>query len=38
LDSVLRKVDAVTSEALQRVANDLFDERRFSTVVIRPTR
>ena len=38
LESVLRKVDAVTSEALQRVANDLFDERRFSTVVIRPPR
>jgi len=37
LDSVLKKVEAVTSEAIQRVATDLFDERRFSTVIIRPS-
>jgi len=37
LDSVLRKVDAVTSEEIQKVAVDLFDLDRFSTVVIRPS-
>ena len=37
LDSVLKKVGAVTSEAIQRVATDLFDERRCSTVIIRPS-
>ncbi|MBI4535635.1 MAG: insulinase family protein, partial [Ignavibacteriae bacterium] len=36
LDSVLKKVDAVTPESINRVANDLFREPRFSTVVIRP--
>jgi predicted Zn-dependent peptidase len=37
LDSVLRKVDAVTPGAIRNVAADLFDERRFSTVIIRPS-
>ncbi|MER3523784.1 MAG: insulinase family protein [Ignavibacteria bacterium] len=37
LDAILKKVDAVTPEAIQLVANDLFDEERFSTVVIRPS-
>ena len=37
LDSVLKKVDAVTAEAIHRVANDLFDEKQFATVVIRPS-
>jgi len=37
LDDVLKKVEAVTSAAMQRVAVDLFDERRFSTVIIRPS-
>lgn len=36
LDSILRKVDAVTQDSIVRVANDLFKEERFSTVVIRP--
>jgi predicted Zn-dependent peptidase len=36
LDSILRKVDAVSPESVQRVAFDLFRESRFSTVVIRP--
>ncbi|MEW6510646.1 MAG: pitrilysin family protein [Bacteroidota bacterium] len=37
IDSVLAKVDAVTSKDIQNVALDLFDERRFSTVIIRPS-
>jgi predicted Zn-dependent peptidase len=37
LDSVLKKVDAVTSEEIQKVACDLFDLDRFSTVIIRPS-
>ncbi|MDL1893332.1 insulinase family protein, partial [Sphingobacteriales bacterium CHB3] len=37
LDSILRKVDAVTPEAIQRVAADLFKEEKFSTVIIRPS-
>jgi len=37
LDTMIRRVDAVTPEAIMRVANDLFDERLFSTVVIRPS-
>ncbi len=36
LDSVLKKVDEVTAESIQAVANDLFDKREFSTAVIRP--
>jgi predicted Zn-dependent peptidase len=37
LDSIIRKVNAVTSEAIIGVANDLFDQETFSTVVIRPS-
>ncbi len=37
LDSILRKIEAVTPEAIQRVAGDLFDESVFSTVIIRPS-
>jgi predicted Zn-dependent peptidase len=37
LDSILKKVDAVTPDAIRTVANDLFHEAEFSTVVIRPT-
>jgi predicted Zn-dependent peptidase len=37
LDSVLKKVDAVTPEEIQEVAVDLFDLDRFSTVIIRPS-
>ncbi len=36
LDSILRKIDAVTPGAIQKVANDLFHRRNFSTVVVRP--
>lgn len=36
LDTILKKVDAVTPEAIQRVANNLFHEDGFSTVIIRP--
>lgn len=37
LDSILAKVQAVTPEAIRRVANDLFEKDRFTTVVIRPS-
>lgn len=37
LDTILKKIDAVTPEAIQLVANDLFNEEKFSTVVIRPS-
>jgi len=37
LDSVLKKVDAVTSADIRQVAEDLFDLDRFSTVIIRPS-
>jgi len=37
LDSILKKVDAVTPESVMRVASDLFSEERFSTVIIRPS-
>jgi predicted Zn-dependent peptidase len=37
LDSILERVDAVTSEDIHRVANDVFDEKRFSAVIIRPS-
>jgi predicted Zn-dependent peptidase len=36
LDSILRKIDAVTPEEIREVANDLFHPESFSTVVIRP--
>ncbi len=37
LDSIITKVNAVTPESIQRVANDLFDPGKFSTVIIRPS-
>jgi predicted Zn-dependent peptidase len=37
VESVLRHVDAVTAEGVQRVARDLFRDDEFSTVVIRPS-
>lgn len=37
LDAIIKSVDAVTSEGIQRTAADVFDRRRFSTVVIRPS-
>ncbi len=36
LDTILKKVDAVTSESIQNAANDLFKEEKFSTVIVRP--
>jgi predicted Zn-dependent peptidase len=36
LDAVLKKVDAVRAADIQRVANDILERRRFSTIVIRP--
>jgi len=36
LDTILKKVDAVTPEAIHRVANNLFNKDGFSTVIIRP--
>ncbi len=37
LDEILRKIDAVTPEAVQRVANRLFHRQELSTVIIRPS-
>jgi len=37
LDAVLARVDGVTSDRMQRVANDLFVEENFSTVFVRPS-
>lgn len=37
LDSILKKIDAVTPEAINHMANDLLDDKLFSTVIIRPT-
>jgi len=37
LDTVLKRIDGVTPEAIRDVAVDLFDESAFSTVVIRPS-
>ncbi|MEO8167996.1 MAG: pitrilysin family protein [bacterium] len=37
LDTILKKVDAVTPDSIQRVAIDLFKEEKFSTVIIRPS-
>ncbi len=37
LDAILKKVNAVTPEAIHRVANDLLRVDRLSTVVIRPS-
>jgi predicted Zn-dependent peptidase len=36
LDAIMKKLDAVTPEAVKRVAEDLFDREAFTTVVIRP--
>lgn len=36
LDTILSWVDAVTPDDILRVANDVFDESRFSSVIIRP--
>ncbi len=36
LDEILKRVDGVTPEGIQRVANDLFKEEKFSTVIVRP--
>jgi predicted Zn-dependent peptidase len=36
LDETLTKIDAVSPDDIQAVANDVFQEDRFSTVVIRP--
>ncbi len=35
LDGILRRIDAVTPEAIMKVANDLFHRENFSTVVVR---
>lgn len=37
LDTIIGKIDAVTPEAIQKVARDLFNEKEISTVVIRPS-
>ena len=37
VDSIMKKVDAVTAESIQRVAHDLLDSSTFSTVIIRPS-
>jgi predicted Zn-dependent peptidase len=37
IDSILKKIDAVTGESIMRVAHDILDESRFTTVVIRPS-
>ena len=36
LDTIVRKIDAVTPESMHRVANDLFRREGFSSVIIRP--
>ncbi len=37
LDSILKKIEAVTPEAIHRVANDILKENDLSQVVIRPS-
>ncbi len=37
LDTILKKVDAVTPEGIARVAKDIFKEDAFSIVVVRPS-
>jgi predicted Zn-dependent peptidase len=37
LDTILKKVDAVTTDDILRVANEVFNQDHFSTVVIRPS-
>ena len=36
IDTVLKKVEAVTPERIQSVANDLLVEKNFSSVYVRP--
>lgn len=36
LDEIIKRVDAVTPEEILKVANDLFREEKFSTVMVRP--
>ncbi len=36
MDSILKKIDSVNQEDLQRVANDLFGEQNFVRVIFRP--
>jgi predicted Zn-dependent peptidase len=35
-DVILRQIDSVTPESVRRVAHDLFDLGRFSTIVVKP--
>ena len=37
VDDVLRRVDKVTSSDVRKVALDLFDLQRFSTIIVRPS-
>jgi predicted Zn-dependent peptidase len=37
LDTILERVDDVSPDDILRVSNDVFDEKRFSSVIIRPT-
>jgi predicted Zn-dependent peptidase len=37
LDSIIKRIDAVTPEVIQDVANDLFKREGFTAVVIRPS-
>jgi predicted Zn-dependent peptidase len=37
LDSIVKEIDAVTSEQMHRLANELFDLKDFCTVIIHPT-
>ena len=37
LDTILKKVDAVTPQAIARVARDLLKQETFTTVIIRPS-
>ncbi len=37
IDTILKRIDAVTHESIQHVAHDLFHKDQFTTVVIRPS-
>ncbi|HEY4611481.1 MAG TPA: pitrilysin family protein, partial [Bacteroidota bacterium] len=37
LDTVVREVDAITSEQLSSLANELFDPSKFSMIILNPT-
>ncbi len=37
LDTILKKTDAVKQEEVMEIAEDVFDEERFVTVIIRPS-